>query len=94
LSELSVVSESCLLSSLEVELVAGVDRFDAAASLADATRSWKLVGGRELVLAGGKRAFPASSSSVVDDSVETTAAAAAFDLRPLLPVKPASCVYT
>jgi len=107
LSGSSVVRESCrrevALAGLSAGLAAvapGVDRRDAVASLADATRSWKVVGGRETVLAVGEMGAASASSSLTDESVKL-AAAATFDLRPSLPVErkltvtsPASCVHS
>ena len=111
LSGSSVVNESCLwemvLASLEAGLAAaapGVERLDAAASLAEATRSWKVVGGREIGSTVGElnpSESSSSSSSLNDESLRYAAAAsaaAAFDLRPSLPaerklVSPASCIH-
>lgn len=86
LSGSSVVKESCRLVMVLVALraalaaTAGVDRLDAADSLAEATRSWKVVGGREPGSTGCKLDLPlsssSSSSSLLDES--TTPAAAAF----------------
>jgi len=68
LSGSSVVKESCrrelVLDGLGAGLAAaaGVDRLDAVASLAEATRSWKVVGGRGMGSAASELGLPASSS--------------------------------